>query len=126
MLCSLYRTHAILLQNAIRERKGIFLVQTASDKKAAGDIAVIGEKRKRRFQVNQNQGRSLFLCAWLNKSTEAQQIGALKIRKEKHLSTVKRALKGAVETGVEAMSPVGIIYLEDITDFQIKKKSKSA
>ena len=34
---------------SIRERKGIFLVQTASDKKAAGDIAVIGEKRKRRF-----------------------------------------------------------------------------
>ena len=33
MLCSLHRTHAILLQNTITDRKGIFLVQTAADKK---------------------------------------------------------------------------------------------
>lgn len=46
MFPSPHRTQAIMLQNATRDRKGIFLVQTASDK-ASRDIAVIGEAKKK-------------------------------------------------------------------------------
>lgn len=46
-ICPMHRTQGTLLQNA-RDRKGIFLVQTAWDTEASRDIAVIGEAQKKR------------------------------------------------------------------------------